>query len=129
MLIDFSNGVVLAAGISLCGASVWGFYAPRKLVHWTKNVMDAKWGIHFAVIIRLLLGAALLTAAPTSNFPTAFLVIGWIAIAAAVGVLLMGRERLRKFVDWWLERLSPPVIRVWLLFAFAFGGFLIYGIS
>jgi hypothetical protein len=129
MLINFSNGVVLVAGISLCGISAWGFYAPQKLVQWTKDAVDAMWGIHFAVIIRLLLGAALLTAAPTATFPTAFLVIGWIAIAAAVGVLLMGRERLRKFLNWWIERFSPPVIRAWLLIAFAFGGFLIYGIA
>ena len=129
MLIDFSNGVVLAAGISLCGISAWGFYVPQKLLQWTKDVMDAKWGIHFAVIIRLLLGAALLTAASTSKFPTTFLIIGWIAIVAAFGVLLMGRARLSKFVDWWFERFTPTVVRAWLLFALAFGGFLIYGIS
>ena len=128
MLISISKLIIVAAGISLCGLGAWGFFAPQKLMQWVKNTMDAEWGFWFAIGVRLLLGVTLLIAAPTSNHPSALLIIGWIAIAAGIGVLLMGRQRLRNFVQWFLDRFSPTLIRVWLLFAVAFGGFLIYGV-
>jgi uncharacterized membrane protein HdeD (DUF308 family) len=129
MLITISRITVLVLGLMLCALGLWGFYAPQQLLGTVKRVMDAQWGILFAVIIRLMLGVTLLILAPASRFPSAFVIIGWIAIAAAVSVVLMGRERLRKFVNWWLERFSPAVVRIGLLFALAFGGFLIYGSS
>jgi hypothetical protein len=119
---------VLLLGASLCLFAAWGVFAPQKLLQWVKDVMDADWGIVFAVVIRLLLGAALIVAAPASRFPTVFLVLGWIAIAAAIAAMLMGRERLRRFVDWWIERFSPAGVRFWVLLALAFGAFLIYGV-
>jgi len=129
MLITLSELCVQLLGVSLCAFGVWGFFAPQNLLQTVNGVMDAQWGIYFAVVIRLLLGFALLVAAPTSRFPSVLLIVAWIAIVAAVSVVLMGRERLRKFVDWWLARFTPAVIRVWLLFALAFGGFLVYGVS
>ncbi|MDH3747644.1 MAG: hypothetical protein OER97_05515 [Gammaproteobacteria bacterium] len=105
-----------------------GIYAPQKLTGWVKDTVDKDWGIYLAVLVRLLLGAALIIAAPDSRFPLAFLVLGWIAIVAAVVVAIMGRKRLRLFVGWWLKQFSPAAVRVWLLFGFAFGGFLIYGL-
>jgi hypothetical protein len=91
------------------------------------GVVHQDWGIHFAIVLRLVLGAALVIAAPESRFPLFFEILGGIAIVAAVALLLMGRERLRKFVAWF-ERMPPAMIRVWLLFGIAFGAFLVYGI-
>ena len=110
-----SQVVVLLAGISLCMAAVWGFYAPERLSQWVKATMAADWGIYMAVIVRLMLGVALIIAAPASRFPLVFLIVGWIAIVAGVAVAFIGRERLRRFMDWFLERFSPPLIRLWLL--------------
>ena len=129
MLINLAKIIVLAGGISLCGIGVWGFLKPQKLMQWVKDTMAADWGFWFAIIVRVFLGVALLIVAPESRYPTGFLIIGWIAVAAAIAVVLMGRERLRRLVQWFLDKFSPPLVRVWLLFALAFGGFLIYGVS
>ena len=91
--------------------------------------MDADWGIYFAVLVRLALGAALIVSAPDSRFPLVFLTLGWVAIAAAIAAALLGRVRLRRFVNWWVEWFSPSTARLWLLFAIAFGAFIIYGVS
>lgn len=88
-------------------------------------MMDSAWGAPAAVVIRFILGAALILAAPVSRFPAVVLVFGWIAITAAVAGTLMGRDRLRRFTHWWIERFSPAGIRLWVLIALAFGGFLI----
>lgn len=127
MLITASEIIVFALGAVVCALSVWGLLAPDKILKLVNGVMDKDWGIHVAVVVRLLLGAALIIAAPESRFPLIFEILGWIAVVAAVAILLMGRERLRKFVAWF-GRFSEAMIRVWLLFGIAFGAFLVYGI-
>ena len=129
MVVTVSQIVVLVAGISLCMFAAWGFYAPKKLLQSVKGMMDADWGIYFAVIVRLMLGVALIITAPGSRFPLVFQIVGWVAIVAGVAAAFIGRERLRRFTNWWFERFSPSGIRLWVLFAMAFGGFLIYGVS
>jgi len=128
MIVTFSQLIVLLLGFSMCLFAAWGFYAPQKLMQAVRDMMNAKSGIVFAVFIRLLLGIALLIVAPVSRFPTTFLVLGWVTIVAAMVAMLMGRERLQRFVNWWIERFSPSSVRLWVLLAAAFGGFLIYGI-
>ena len=123
MVVTVSQIVVLVAGISLCMFAAWGIYAPKKLLQSVKGMMDADWGIYFAVIVRLMLGVALIITAPGSRFPLVFQIVGWVAIVAGVAAAFIGRERLRRFTNWWFERFSPPGIRLWVLFAMAFGGF------
>jgi hypothetical protein len=122
-----SQLVVLAFGVVVCGLSLWGSFAPDKMMKLVYGVLDKDWGIHLAVIVRLLLGTALINAASGSRFPRLFEILGWIAVIAAVGIVLMGRARLRRFVGWF-QRLSPAMIRTWLLFGIAFGVFLVYGV-
>ena len=106
----------------------WGMFAPQKLVTLVRSVTEQHWGIYFAVVVRLVLGAALIIVAPASQFPVVFRVLGWIAIAAAVVLAVMGRERIRRLIVSWIGRLSAPIVRLWLLFGMAFGGFLVYGV-
>ena len=119
--------VVLALGVVVIALSAWGSYAPDKIWTLVYGVMEKDWGIYVAVIARLLLGAALIIVAPQSRFPLAFEILGWFAIVAAVLILIIGRDKLRRFVAWF-QRFSHTMIRTWLLFGIAFGAFLIYGI-
>lgn len=128
MIVDVSQVVVLIFGIAICTLSVWGIYAPEKIVKFAKGVMNQDLGIHAAVIVRVLLGVALILAAGGSRFPAVFQAIGWIAIVAGAIIAFVGRERLRRFTAWF-DRLSPIIIRIWLLFGMAFAGFLIYGVA
>ena len=125
---EISLIVVLALGAIICLMSLWGFVAPEKLWKMIDDVMEKDWAIHFAVIMRLLLGAALIIAAPQSRFPVVVEVLGWIAIVAAVAILFMGRNRMKKFIAWF-QRMTSTMTRVWLVFGFAFGVFLIYAVT
>ena len=78
-----------------------------------------------AVGIRLAMGALLWWLADDLRHPTVMRVLAIIAVVAAVVILLMGRARLDRFVDWWLER-PDSVIRMSTLFAGAFGAYLVY---
>jgi hypothetical protein len=117
MLLTASQFIVLALGALVAALCVWGILAPDKIMALVHGAMEKDWGFHVAVLARLLLGAALIIAAPESRFPVIFETI-----------LLMGRERLRKFVAWF-QKFSQLMIRVWLLFGIAFGAFLVYGVN
>ena len=78
-----------------------------------------------AVGIRLFFGALLWWLAEDLRHPQVMRVIAVIAVAAAVAILLMGRTRLNRLVDWWLG-LDDGLLRLSAAFAAAFGAFLVY---
>ena len=111
----------------MCALSLFGLYSPDRLLRMVSGVVEQSWGIHFAVGIRLVLGAALIVVAATSRFPVIFEVLGWITLAAAIGLVFFGRERMRALVAWLAAR-PMSIVRTWLVFGAVFGGFLVYGI-
>lgn len=127
MAILGSQVAVLVLGFAVFVLSAWGMYSPGSLVKMVTLVMNQSYGMYVAVVVRLILGAALIVVAPVSQFPMIFQALGWIVIIAAVGLIVIGRERLRSVIAWF-EGFSSLIIRVWLLFGLAFAGFLIYGV-
>ena len=123
-----AQSIVFLIGLLVCVMSVWGCFVPDRLIKLVMRVVDQDWGIYFAVVVRLLMGAALIVAAPVSRFPVVFEILGWIAIVAAVALILIGRERIAALIAWFV-RCPAWFIRLWLLFGMAFGGFLIYGLT
>ena len=128
MVILLSQISLLVIGVTIIVLAGWGIFAPEKLMTFVTSAMDKSWGIYVAVIVRLVMGSALIIVAPASPFPIVFQALGVIAIVAAIALALMGRERMRRLIAWFSERFSAPIIRLWLLFGVAFGGFLVYGV-
>ena len=79
----------------------------------------------FIVIIRVIFGALLLFEAANLKFPLAMKLIGAISILVAIVLLLIGHERVDRFIDWWMKQ-SENVFRVLSVPELAFGAFLIY---
>ena len=116
--------IIALFGALICLAGLVILIAPEKL----KAVMNNWTGqprFLFAVIVRVVFGAILLAEAANLKFPLVMKIIGAISILAAVVLLLIGEERMDRFIAWWL-RLSDNVLRAWSVLTFAFGGFLIY---
>ena len=126
MLSAAAQIIVLTLGVCVVLLSAWGIVNPGNLMKLVSSVLDKKWGIHFGIIFRLVLGAALIIAAPSSMFPAFFQALGWITVFAALALAIMGRKRIRRIIAWF-NQLSTPVVRLWLLFGVAFGGLLVYG--
>jgi len=127
MAVLVSQTIVLVLGITVFGLSAWGMYSPSSLVKMVTLAMNQNYGMYIAVIVRLILGATLIIVAPVSRFPMVFNVLGWIAIIAAVGLILIGRKNVGRIIAS-IERFSTIIIRLWLLFGMAFARFLIYGV-
>ena len=111
-------------GVLICLGGLTILILPEKF----KNIMNRWTGqprFLFAVIIRVVLGAILLSEAANLKFPLAMKIIGAISILAAVVLLLVGQERMDRFIDWWMKQ-SETVFRAASVLAFAFGAFFIY---
>lgn len=128
MLASVSQVIVLVFGAAICVLSVWGMFAPDRLLKFVDSVLGRPQGIYVAVVVRLFLGVALIIAAANSRFPQTFQVLGWITIIAAIGLAIMGWKRLRAFVAWFMG-FPKLLIRLWLILGVAFGGFLIYAMN
>ncbi len=111
-------------GALICLAGLAILIFPEKF----KNIMNRWRGqprFLFAVIIRIVFGALLLSEAANLKFPLAVKIIGAISILAAVVLLLVGQERMDRFINWWMKQ-SDNILRVSSVLAFALGAYLVY---
>ena len=127
MIVEIARALVLLLGGVVCALSVWGLFSPRRLLALVRQAVGRKSGVAFAVLLRLVLGVALIVSAGASRFPGAFLVLGVITLLAAVALPILGRDRLGALVGWF-ERTPPSAARAWLVLGIALGAFLIYGV-
>lgn len=123
-----SQYLVAIFGAEVLVLSVWGFFAPTRLMQLVKNVAARDYGLYVAVFARVVLGIVLLIAAPVSRFPLTLTVLGWFTLAAAAVFSIGGRNLMQRTIVWF-DRLSATFIRLWVLLGVAFGGFLLYAVS
>ncbi|MEM6987776.1 MAG: hypothetical protein AAF499_14710 [Pseudomonadota bacterium] len=77
-----------------------------------------------AVVVRLILGTALVVLADVSRFPVAIAALGWLTLAAAVMLTLIGRDRFQRLMGWVLEQVGPYARAIGCV-AVALGAFLV----
>ena len=78
-----------------------------------------------AAVVRLILGVFLILQSGVSKFPLAIEILGWLSIAAAIILVIIGRNNFTRLMNWAFSLLKPYG-RASGLVAAAFGAFLIY---
>lgn len=78
-----------------------------------------------AVLVRLLIGALLIAQAANSRYPQVITILGWLSVAAAIGLALIGRTNFEKLMNWAFN-LVDKFGRLAGLVAILFGAFLVY---
>jgi hypothetical protein len=118
--------VAFVLGALTAGIGAVGVLAPSVVASAT-SLFHGALGLALAAALRLLLGVALVVAAPASRAPLVFRALG--AVTLAVGLLtpLIGVERFDALLDWWAG-LDPLTARVWSACAAAIGSAIAYGI-
>lgn len=116
--------LVAAFGAPICLLGIVGLVQPDRFRSYLGG-MDSQLRFVLAIAIRVFMGALLWWLAEDLRHTQVMRVLAAIAIFAAVGILIMGRGRLNKLVDWWLS-LSDSLLRVSATFAAVFGAYLVY---
>jgi hypothetical protein len=98
---------------------------PAVILGFIEPNTDKAWIYFSAIIVRLLLGLLLIQVADVSRFPLVTAILGWLLLAAALFILLLGRPRFKRLIDRMME-LFKPYFRLAGVFAAAFGAFLVY---
>jgi hypothetical protein len=115
---------VLLIGALICAISLFLILRPAQLPGLLDRVFGSRW-LYAAALVRLLLGAALIAAAPGVAFPGAVELCGWLFVLGGLGLVVIPAPLLRRIADWF-SALSPLATRLWLILALSFGLFLVY---
>lgn len=85
-------------------------------------------GVHIlAIVVRLVLGVALIAGSDVSKFPLTLQIIGWLTLVAAIVMALLGRTKFKALIAWAVS-LSSIYKRIGGFIAILFGGFLFYAV-
>jgi hypothetical protein len=120
------TALVLLLCLFVAAMGVLAIFAPRRANDLARLFSDRP-GLYTATAIRLVLGAGLLFVAEDSRAPMALRAFGVIILLVGILTPLLGLERHRRMIDWWLS-VGRPIQLVWGAFALAFGVLLIYAI-
>jgi len=93
--------LILCAAIAAMGALV--IVSPARANDLTRLFAD-KTGLWVATAIRAVLGLGLLAAAGDSKAPMVLRILGFIILIIAIVVPILGLDRHRRMIDWWLAR-------------------------
>ena len=116
--------LILSAFIAAMGALA--IFFPGRANDMARLFAD-KTGLWVATAIRAVLGLGLLAAAEDSKAPMLLRILGLIILVVAIAMPLLGLDRHRRMIDWWLAT-NRTIQIVWGAVAFALGVFLIYAI-
>ena len=120
-IVIFFGAFMVVAGIVL-------FIDDNIVLGYIESNRESSWLYFFAIVMRLIMGVALLKTASKSRHPLAFLVIGGIALAAALIFLVIGHEQFQHVMATLLPYFENT--GKWTgIIALLFGVFLIYGIG
>ena len=116
--------LVSLVGLALVFVGIFGIVSPQRLAA-TVQAWSAQARFLGAVAIRLFIGIAFLIAAPDTRFPTTILVLGIIALVAAVALIVAGSKRVDTMIQWWFRQ-PAGFTRAWSILAVLLGGALVY---
>jgi beta-lactamase regulating signal transducer with metallopeptidase domain len=123
--------VVVAAGLWLVGVAVLMALRPAYCLRlgsrMSTELERSNWRVQLIEQgLRILAGVALVLRAPASKLPPVFDVAGWLLVAVSVVILLAPIRYHGKYGTFWMERLTPSVIRALFPVPAVVGAGLIY---
>ncbi len=117
-MITLFAGLLLFAGVLL-------LRNPDSIFALLRNNIENSAIQVIAVLVRVIVGAQLISQSSLSRFPITIEALGWIFIIAGIFLAVIGRKRFRQLLSWVLTN-SKPLGRLAGVAAIAFGGFLVY---
>jgi len=117
---------VIVVALLIAAIGLVGVVAPARLAGFVRIWQNAV-GLYSAAVLRIVLGVAMFFTAPTSRAPEPLRALGVFVFLAGLVTPLIGLDRFRRILDWWIAR-PPFLMRGWSLVALAFGLFVVYAL-
>lgn len=119
--------IILLFGAALIIAGIIIVVNPETIFGLLRRKSESP-GLHIlAVVMRIIIGVALIMYAAESKYPTAVLIIGWFSVLAATVLGIMGRTNFKRLMAWTLG-FSAFFARIAGFLAILFGAFLIHAV-
>lgn len=115
--------LVTVIGVLAVMIGLVGVVRPRALIAMVQS-FGGPTRFWFAVVLRILIGIALIGVAPACTHPLAVRILGGVAIFAGLVILATGQQRLDATIAWWTA--SDAKVRGSALFAIAMGVLFVY---
>ena len=114
-------------GLCIGTVGVVGMLAPSSLV-WIAQHSVTSGAFYLIAAIRVGFGLVLINAASASRAPRTLRIVGYVIVVAGLATALtglVGIERARTIIDWWLQQ-GAGIIRLTSVVLVALGGFVVY---
>jgi len=118
--------VVAIFGLVVAGLGLAGIASPERLLALVTR-SQADLGPYGLAGLRLLVGGALLLAAPPSRAPLYLTILGGISLVSGALTPFVGSRRFEAILDWWRAR-PAWAIRLWSAFVVVFGSSLVWAV-
>lgn len=117
--------IIIIFGVLIIAAGIGLLFKPDFIFEFLKRE-STNTRLHIiAIAIRIIFGILFIYYAELSGYPIVIEAIGWIAIIAAIALILIGRKNFQHLIDWAVTFLKP-YHTLGGFFAIAFGIFLVY---
>ena len=116
--------LVLAVGVLLTAVSLYFLAVPQHLGPSLQRIYHSRW-LFAVALLRLLLGAGLIAAAPSVALSFWVELAGWVFALSGMALVVIPPQALRRLVSWYAG-LSVSGRRLWLTLALLFGLFFLY---
>lgn len=113
-------------GLFLAALGATGLAAPQRLLALVARA-QSELGLYSIAGFRLLVGATLVFAAPTSRAPLYLEILGVVTLASGILTPFLGVRRFRAVLDWWRGR-PPSLVRLWSGLVLLFGLSLVWAV-
>lgn len=119
--------LAFVVALLIAGVGAVGVFAPSGLV-WVAENASTSGAFYLVGAVRLTFGLVLVSVAPDTRVPKVIRVVGWFIVLAGIASVLtalLGMERARAMIDWWLGR-GTTAVRLTGVLIMAFGGFIAF---
>lgn len=116
--------VVWIFGLFMLGMSLAILMTPERLKTLLKKLLEQQ-GFGLIAGIRIVVGILFLLAAQDTRAPSFITALGILFLLAGVAIPFIGRERIERLANWWLQR-PDWVLRVWSVVAGTLGAGLVW---
>ena len=115
---------VLSLGLIICAVCLYMMIRPRGLLWLVDRVFEGAW-IYLAGLARLLLGAALIAAAPHVAYPLVVELFGWLFALGGLLLVTVPAGVWQRLANWAVN-LPSIGIRAGATLGIGMGGFFVY---